>query len=112
MVNGSLTGSLVLSIVSPLQVYGHMNALIPPHLALFLKASYQSIRNATIALEHRAVFQPLQDYLMKLLLLSFGQKSKLRRENNVFFSLCMVYLFHKINIHIDILVCLKSKVGQ
>ena len=35
------------------------------HLAQFLKASYLSIRNATIALEHKAAFQPLLDYLMK-----------------------------------------------
>lgn len=65
LVNGSLAGSLILSIrLSHLNKF--MDKLMQyPHLAQFLKVFCLSIRNATMALKHEAAFQPLLDYLMK-----------------------------------------------
>lgn len=65
---------------------------ITPHLALFLKASYLSIRNSTMALKHKAAFQPLLDCLMKHCFYSLV-KTLCYTEQTIFFvSVSFIFL--------------------
>lgn len=61
---------------------------------------YPSIKNATIALEHKAAFEALLDYLI---IWCFGQDSMLHKEDP--FCHCVVYLLYKISIHIGVWIC-------
>lgn len=72
-----------------------------PYLAPFPKASYLSIRNSTMALKHKAAFQPLLDYLMNTAAILWSKLYATQKQS--FFSLCIVYLFDDINNHTGIL---------